>query len=195
MRPHAAHPADRAGTAEGAPSRPRRSLAGVRAWPPRCGVLARLLAPCGHRSAPPIPAWQGQRRTNKFLLESSPLKSPTAVHLPARLCPRVHVCAIRARLSASLHPERSRRSWCSPYKRDPLDAIWPHPTTVSLLDSSKPSLLCSTSVSATLSMLSRLTRLPPSCAGLEAHFRLSDAPNRRRPTHASVPVRIECCHR
>jgi hypothetical protein len=54
MRPHAAHPTDGAGTAKGVPSRPRRSPADVHAWPPRCGALACLLAPRGHRSAHPF---------------------------------------------------------------------------------------------------------------------------------------------
>jgi hypothetical protein len=34
---------------------------------------------------PPFPAWQGQRRTDKFLLASSPCKSPAAVRLATHL--------------------------------------------------------------------------------------------------------------
>jgi hypothetical protein len=192
-RPRAADPANEACAAEGVSSRPRCSLAGVHAWLPRCGALAHLFTPRGHLSAPPFPAWQGQRHTDKFLLALSPHKSPATVHLTARLRPRVHAHAVRARPSASHHLEPSCRSWCSPYKRDP-HAIWSRPTTASLLDSGKPSPPCSTSISATLSMPSRLTRLPPSCAGPGAPFHLGDTPNRRWPAQASVSVRTEHHH-
>jgi hypothetical protein len=94
MRPRAAHPIDGAGTAEGALSRPWRSPTGVCAWPPRCGALVRLLAPCGHHSAPPFPVWQGQQRTDKILSASSPCKSPAVVCLAACLHPRVRACIV-----------------------------------------------------------------------------------------------------
>jgi hypothetical protein len=137
--------------------------------------LARLIAPCGHRSAPPFPVWQGQRRKDKFLSASSPRKSPADVCLAVCLHPCVRASTVRARSSASRHPELSRRSRCTPYKRDP-HAIWPRLTTASLLNSGKPSSPCPASVSATLSMPSRLTRLPPSCVGPRAPFLLGDAP-------------------
>jgi hypothetical protein len=79
-----AHPADGAGAAAALSSRPRRSPAGVRAWPIRRGTLVPLLTLRGHRSAHPFLAWLGQRRTNKILSALSPRKSPTDVCLVAR---------------------------------------------------------------------------------------------------------------
>jgi hypothetical protein len=118
-RPRIAYLVDGAGPAEGAPSRLRCSPASMRAWPPMCGALARLLTPCGHRPTPTFLAWLGQRRTNKFLLASSPCKFPAAVHLAAHLHPCVRARAVCARSSASRHLEPSYRSRCWPYKRDP----------------------------------------------------------------------------
>jgi hypothetical protein len=54
VMPRVAHPTDEIGVAEGVSSRPWRNPTGVRAWPPRCGVLARHLAPRGHHSAHPF---------------------------------------------------------------------------------------------------------------------------------------------
>jgi hypothetical protein len=54
VMPCVAHPTDEIGVAEGVSSRPWRNPTGVRAWPPRCGVLARHLAPRGHHSAHPF---------------------------------------------------------------------------------------------------------------------------------------------
>jgi hypothetical protein len=118
-RPRVAYLVDGAGPAEGAPSRLWCSPASMRAWPPMCGALARLLTPCGHRPTPTFLAWLGQRRTNKFLLASSPCKFPAAVHLAAHLHPCVRARAVCARSSASRHLEPSYRSRCWPYKRDP----------------------------------------------------------------------------
>jgi hypothetical protein len=52
--PRVAHPANGAGAAEGVPSRPQCSPAGVCAWLPRYGVLVRVPVPHGHRSAHPF---------------------------------------------------------------------------------------------------------------------------------------------
>jgi hypothetical protein len=87
-RPHVSHPANRASVVKGVPSRPRRSPAGVCAWPLRCaGAPSRTTwtSPC-----PPFPAWLGQRCRDKTLSASSPCKSPAAIRLAARLrsrCP------------------------------------------------------------------------------------------------------------
>jgi hypothetical protein len=110
MRPQPAHPANRAGTTKGVPSRPRCSPAGVHVWPHRCRVLVSLLVPRGHRSAPPFPVWLGQRHKDNIPSASSPHKSPATVRLAACLRPLVHDRAVRARPSASRHPEPSCRS-------------------------------------------------------------------------------------
>jgi hypothetical protein len=98
-RPRATHPADGAGTAEGVPSRPRCSPAGGHVRPPRCGALARLLTPCGHRSA------------------ANPLPLSASLHACARACALAlseHDRALATTPSRPISP-----SAC-PYKKAPL---------------------------------------------------------------------------
>jgi hypothetical protein len=93
-RPHAAHAADGASTAKGVSSRPQCSPAGVRAGPPRCGALVRLLAPRGHRSAHPFQRGEDNSVQTKSPCRCLPRCAPTrSRYPPPRAIPSVLVLA------------------------------------------------------------------------------------------------------
>jgi hypothetical protein len=119
VMPHAAHPADGASAAEGVLSRPRHSPAGVRAWPSRCGALACLLVPRGHRSTHPFQRVYDNGVRTKLLrcrLHANPVPLSTSLHACAlTLSERSQALAATPShpVSPGAHPYKKDHPFCA----------------------------------------------------------------------------------
>jgi hypothetical protein len=164
MRPHAAYPTGRAGTAESAPSILRHSPTDARAWTRSQGALAPLVALRGHLDAPSCPAHcpDADVRTNAARVPfTRPLLPPRRACTPIALPPCRAITSRSPSAQARVAPTQH-----AIIKRGPLLFGCPRPPPLS--PSGKPPRSEPPLFSTTPSVPSQLTLPPSPCAGPRA---------------------------